>query len=130
MVAVCVGCGGVESITHTDRNVSLQSAGAGEGGWVRVGATEAAVEGHRLFAATLFEDIVAERHCCIAVEDAVLHKEFEGVLVEDFCPEVAVVACAISAAEDVSEICGAVAWNDFVDQTHLLAGSCFEALNK
>ena len=38
----------------------LQSTGAGEGCGVGIGATEAAVEVHRLVAATLFEDVVAE----------------------------------------------------------------------
>ena len=39
---------------------ALQAAGAGEGCRVGIGATEAAVEVHRLVAATLFEDVVAE----------------------------------------------------------------------
>ena len=38
----------------------LESAGAGEGGWVWVGATEAAVEIHWLVAATHLEDVLAE----------------------------------------------------------------------
>ena len=37
-----------------------EAAGAGEGCGVGIGATEAAVEVHRLVAATHFEDVVAE----------------------------------------------------------------------
>ncbi len=37
----------------------LEAAGAGEGRWVRISATEAAVEIHRLVAATHLEDVLA-----------------------------------------------------------------------
>ena len=38
----------------------LQSAGAGEGCGIRVCTTEAAIEGHRLLAATLLKDVATK----------------------------------------------------------------------
>ena len=49
----------VSSMTENPER-TLQSAGAGEGGWIWVGATEAAVELHWFVAATHLEDILAE----------------------------------------------------------------------
>ena len=49
----------VSSMTENPER-TLQSAGAGEGRWVWVCATEAAVEVHRLIAATLLQDVLAE----------------------------------------------------------------------
>ena len=108
----------------------LQSAGAKKCRRIGVSPTEASVEVHRLVAASLLEDIASERHRSLWIEDSVLHEELEGVLVEDFCPEIAVVTGTVSAAEDVCELCGAVAWDDLVDKTHFLADGLLEGLDE
>ena len=41
-------------------NFKLQTAGTGEGCWIRVGTTEATVKGHWLLAATFFKDVATE----------------------------------------------------------------------
>ena len=90
----------------------LQSAGTDKGFRIRICATETAVEVHGLVAAALFENVSAEGHCGLCVEDAFLLEQLEGILVEDFRPKVTIVACIVSATEDMGEICCAIARND------------------
>ena len=66
-------------------------------------AAEPDVECHRVFAAAFGEDVLAERAGDVAVEDALLLEEGEGVGFEYLGPFVAIVACRITAAEDVGE---------------------------
>ena len=51
-------CAKKYKVLHT--GVTLKTACAYEGLWIRICATEAAVEVHRLVAATLLEDVLAE----------------------------------------------------------------------
>ena len=99
----------------------LKSAGAGKGGGVGIGAAELPVEGHGLFGAASFKEGGTERGRCGRVEDAVGHELLPGVVSKDLAPKVAVVACAVSAVEDVVEVGGAVTRDDFIYQSHLLA---------
>ena len=102
----------------------LQAAGAEEGAGVWLGATEALVENHRLFAAALLKEGATELHVDLRIVQALLLEILKCILVQDFCPEIAIVACRISAIEYMVEIGSPVARNDFPDQPPLKAHPC------
>ena len=66
-------------------------------------AAELDVEGHRGLRTALREDVLAERVGNLAVEDALLLEEREGIGLEHLGPLVAVVSGRIAAGEDVAE---------------------------
>ena len=95
---------------------------------IGLGATEAFVERHGLFTASHLEDVLAEAASGGLVEDALLLEGFEAVGVEDFGPQVAVVAYGIATAEDVVEVGAAVAEGDFGDEANLLGDGLLEGV--
>ena len=75
-------------------------------------------------------ELVAKIEAAGTFNQGFMTTELESILVKNLCPKVAVVTSAVSATEDVSEICCAVTWDDLVNKTHLLASLSLEALNK
>lgn len=104
----------------------FQTAGAEEGAGVWLGATEALVENHRLFAATLLKEGATELHVDFRIVQALLLEILKRIFIQDFCPEIAIVACRISAIEYMVEIGSPVARDDFPDQPHVFANLSLE----
>ena len=100
-------------------NDLLQAAGAEERRRIGFGAAELTEEGHRLFGTALLEEGLAEGLRRGGVEDTVGHELLPGIHIQDFSPQIAVIACAVAAVEDVVEIGRAVARDDLVDEAHL-----------
>ena len=60
------------------------------------------------------------------IEQAGFLEGLKCVGVKDFGPEVAVVACGITAREDVGKISASVSWNDLLDQIDIGHGYFLE----
>ena len=67
-------------------------------------AAEAHVEFHRMLGTALRKDILTERAGDLAVEDALLLEEREGIRLQHLGPLVAVIPRGIAAREDLSLI--------------------------
>ena len=85
---------------------------------MRLSSSEVFIESHRVFAVSFFQNILAEEVGCLLVEDTVFLESFEGIVVQNIGPEIAVVACSITA-DDVVEVCGTVAGSYFRNQPQL-----------
>ena len=94
-----------------------QSPGTEKSTRVRLRATERKVEGHRLLAATLLKEGLAELQSHLRIVYALLLEVLESILVQNLGPKVAIVAGTVTAVEDVVEVCGAVARDDLVDRS-------------
>ena len=70
---------------------------------MRLSSSEVFIESHRVFAVSFFQNILAEEVGCLLVEDTVFLESFEGIVVQNIGPEIAVVACSITA-DDVVEV--------------------------
>ena len=94
-----------------------------------IGATELVIEGHRLLAAALLEEEAAELLGHFRIPETVALPVLESVLVQNLCPEVAVVAGTVTAAESVVEIRAAVTRDNLVDKTHFTADILLKRLD-
>ena len=95
----------------------LQTAGADEHVRVGIGTAELVVEDHRLFTAAFLQEERTELVGHLWIPETIALPELEGILVQDLCPEVAVVASAVTAAESMVEIRAAVTWDNLADET-------------
>ena len=110
------------------RGLVNQTAVAEQSGGVGLGTTEALVEGHRFFAATHLEDVLAEAAACGLVEDAVLAEGFETVSIEHLGPQVAVVTYGIAATEDVVEVGATIAEGNLGKEANLVGYALLEGV--
>ena len=75
------------------------------------------VEDHRFLAAALLEEEAAELPGHFRIPETIALPVLEGILVQDLCPEVAIVTGTVTAAESVVEIRAAVTWDNLADET-------------
>ena len=85
--------------------VVQQSFAAEEGIGIGVAACEIFVENAWVLTAAFGEDFAFIFGCGFGVVEAAFQEEFERIGVQDFCPFVAVIACGVTAGENVGEAC-------------------------
>ena len=95
-----------------------QSSATQESLRVGVGSAELAILHHGILAATHFEQML-ERLCCCGVKDSALLEKLECIGVENFGPQVGIVAHCIATVEHVREVACAVAVLNFGDESNL-----------